>query len=324
MQYRNFGRTGWNVSEISFGAWQIGGQWGRVDDEESIATLLEAYRLGINFVDTAEFYGAGHSEEVIGESLRRWQGERIYVATKIQPTRWPDAAEDNPLMGGRYPEWHLRNGVDLALTRLGVERLDLLQLHCWLTDGLHNLEWLETLNALRVEGKIDKIGVSIRDYRPDEGVHLAEFGLVDSIQVIFNMFEQRPTENLFPAGARTKTAFIDRVAFDSGSLSGQWTPETYDSWEPGSQQHQMFRGERFAETLARIDALKALCAPYYPTLAEAAVRYTLSSPEVSTVIAGMSSRRNVARNAAYSDGEPFAKELLDRLAEHNWPRNYYT
>ena len=323
MQYRSFGKTGWNVSEISFGAWQIGGQWGQVDDEESIATLLAAYAQGMNFVDTAEFYGAGHSEEVIGESLRRWDGERIYVATKIQPTRWPDADENSPLMRGRYPEWHLRNGVELALARLGVERLDLLQLHCWVTDGLHNLDWLETLNALRLEGKVDKIGVSIRDYRPDEGVDLANLGLVDSIQVIFNLFEQRPVTNLFPAGARTKTAFIDRVAFDSGSLSGQWTPATYDSWEAGSQQHEMFRSERFTETLERVEALKAICAPYYPTLAEAAMRYTLSSPEVSTVIAGMSTRKNVERNAAYSDGQPFPKELLDQLTEHNWPRNYY-
>ncbi|WP_104135802.1 MULTISPECIES: aldo/keto reductase [unclassified Cryobacterium] len=323
MQYRSFGRTGWDVSEISFGAWQLGGQWGQVDDEESIATLLAAYTLGINFVDTAEFYGAGHSEEVIGESLRRWDGDRIYVATKIQPTRWPNADEDNPKMRGRYPEWHLRNGVELALTRLGVERLDLLQLHCWVTDGLNNLDWLETLNALRVEGKIDKIGVSIRDYRPDEGVNLANLGLVDSIQVIFNLFEQRPVTNLFRAGARTKTAFIDRVAFDSGSLSGAWTPSTYDSWEVGSQQHQMFRGERFTETLKRVEALKAICAPYYLTLAEAAMRYTLSSPDVSTVIAGMSTQKNVERNASYSDGQAFPPELLDQLAEHNWPRNYY-
>ncbi|TFD54042.1 aldo/keto reductase [Cryobacterium frigoriphilum] len=323
MQYRSFGRTGWNVSEISFGAWQLGGQWGAVDDEQSIGTLLSAYEQGINFVDTAELYGAGHSEQVVGESLRRWSGDRVYVATKIQPTVWPNATEDDPAMTGRYPQWHLRHGVELALSRLGVDRIDLLQLHCWLGDGVNNLEWLETLNALRVEGKIDKIGVSIRDYRPDEGVDIAALGLVDSIQVIFNLFEQRPVDRLFPAGARSNTAFIDRVAFDSGALSGQWTPHTYAGWEPGSQQHEMFRGDRFTDTLERVEALKTLCAPYYPTLAEAAIRYTLSSPEVSTVIAGMRSRSNVARNVSYSDGAPFPTELLDQLAEHRWPRNYY-
>jgi aryl-alcohol dehydrogenase-like predicted oxidoreductase len=323
MEYRTFGRTGWDVSEISFGAWQLGGQWGEVDDEASIRTLLHAYERGINFVDTAELYGAGHSELVIGESLRRWSGDKIYVATKIQPTEWPNPDQDDPLMGGRYPEWHLRQGVDRALERLGVERLDLLQLHCWLGDGIHELDWLETLNALRIEGKVDKIGVSIRDYRPEEGVEVAKLGLVDSIQVIFNMFEQRPTEALFPAGASTRTAFIDRVALDSGSLGGQWTADTYDSWEDGSQPKVMFRGERFTETLARVEALKKICAPYYPSLAEAAVRYTLSSPEVSTVIAGMRSSTNVDRNISYSDGQPFPEELREQLAEHNWPRNYY-
>lgn len=323
MHYRTFGRTGWSVSEISFGAWQLGGQWGAVDDEESIAALLEAYDKGINFVDTAELYGAGHSEEVVGESLRRFSGDKIYVATKIQPTTWPSNDESNPLMRGRYPEWHLRQGVDLALQRLGVERLDLLQLHCWLADGIHNLDWLETLNALRIEGKIDKIGVSIRDYHPYEGVDVAELGLVDSIQVIFNMFEQRPIEKLFPAGARSKTAFIDRVAFDSGSLGGLWTRDTYDTWEEGSQQKQMFRDNRFTETFERVEELKKLVAPYYETLAEAAIKFTLASPEVSTVIAGMSNSRNIARNVSYSDGEPFPEELRARLAEHNWPRNYY-
>lgn len=323
MQYRSFGRTGWDVSEISFGAWQIGGQWGGVDDEESIRTLLHAYEVGVNFVDTAQMYGSGHSESVIGESLRRWNGDRIYVATKIQPTQWPSPDEDSPLMGGRYPEWHLRQGVDLALERLGTERLDLLQLHCWLADGIHELDWLETLNALRVEGKIDKVGVSIRDYRPEEGIDLAKLGLVDSIQVIFNMFEQRPMDALFPAGATTQTAFIDRVALDSGSLGGQWTPETYDSWEDGSVPKQMFRGKRFTDTLERVEALKQICAPYFPTLAEAAIRYTLSSPEISTVITGMGTRSNVDDNVSFSDGQPFPAELLTQLNEHRWPRNYY-
>jgi aryl-alcohol dehydrogenase-like predicted oxidoreductase len=323
MHYRSFGRTGWQVSEISFGAWQLGGQWGAVDDEESIGALLQSYEQGINFVDTAEFYGFGHSEEVIGESLRRWKGEKIYVATKVRPVQWPNPDEDFPQMRGRYPEWYIRQNVDASLQRLGVERLDLLQLHCWLRSGTTELDWLEVLHALKAEGKIDKIGVSIRDYRPDEGVELAELGLVDSIQVIFNMFEQRPVDALLPAAGASRTAIIDRVAFDSGSLSGLWTPSTYDSWEEGSQQKEMFRGERFTETLARVEALKELVAPYYSSLAEAAVKYVLSSPEVSTVIAGMSSSRNIARNVGYSDGEPFPEELRAKLAEHVWIRNYY-
>ena len=223
MKYRVFGRTGWQVSEIGFGAWQIGGDWGAVDDQQSIDTLLYAYEQGVNFVDTAELYGKGHSETVIGRSLKEWRGDKVYVATKAQPIVWPSPDESNPDMRGRYPRWHLRENVEASLKRLGVERIDLYQLHCWLSDGLSNLDWLETLNDLRREGKIDHIGVSIRDFRPEEGVDLAHYGLVNSIQVIFNMFEQRPASALFPAGASTSTAFIARVPLDSGSLIGNWS-----------------------------------------------------------------------------------------------------
>jgi aryl-alcohol dehydrogenase-like predicted oxidoreductase len=300
MKYRAFGTTGWQVSEISFGGWQLGGQWGAVDDEASIASLLHAFQRGVNFVDTAEYYGDGHSEQVIGEALRRWDGDKIYVATKVRPVVWPSPDEDDPQMRGRYPEWYLRSAVEKSLERLGVERLDLFQLHGWFPDGIRNLDWLETLNALRQEGKVDRIGVSIRDYRPEEGVDLARFGLVDSLQVVFNIFEQRPAQELFPAGASTRRAFIARVPFDSGSLIGNWT-----------------------ETLQRIGALKKVCAPYYPTLAEAALRYTLSSDAVSTVIPGMLTPAEIDTNVAYSDGAPFPAELRTELAAHGWPRNFY-
>jgi aryl-alcohol dehydrogenase-like predicted oxidoreductase len=323
MQYRDFGRTGWRVSEISYGGWQLGGQWGQVNDEASIRSLLHAYERGVNFVDTAEMYGEGHSEEVIGESLRRWDGDKIYVATKSRPTVWPAPTEDDPLMRGRYPAWHLRQNVELSLQRLGVERLDLYQLHGWFKDGVRNLDWLESLNDLRIEGKIDKIGVSIRDCRPDEGVELAALGLVDSQQVVLNLFEQRPTGELFTAGAQTGTGFIARVPFDSGSLIGHWTAATYATWAEDSVPAWLFRGERFAQTLERVEALKELCAPYYPTLAEAALRFTLSSTQVSTVIPGMLTAAEIDMNVAYSDGEPFPDELLEQLAAHGWPRNFY-
>jgi aryl-alcohol dehydrogenase-like predicted oxidoreductase len=323
MRYRTFGRTGWPVSEIAFGGWQIGGDWGPVDDEASIRTLHHSFASGINFVDTAELYGAGHSEEVIGRALRQWSGDRIYVATKIQPVVWPDPDDDRPQMRGRYPRWHLRSGVESALRRLQVDRIDLLQLHCWMPAGVGELDWLETLDELRLEGLVESVGVSIRDYRPDEGVDLATLGLVDSVQVVFNLFEQRPAERLFPAGAATDTAFIARVPFDSGSLIGHWSADTYSRWEPGSVPHTLFRGERFAETLRRMQALQELCRGYYPTLAEAALRYSLSSPEVRTVIPGMSNPGEVDLNVAYSDGAEFPADLAAQLSAHGWPRNYY-
>ena len=323
MLYRDFGRTGWKVSEIAFGGWQIGGDWGQVDDRESIDTLLYAYEKGVNFVDTAELYGKGRSEEVIGRSLKEWRGGKVYVATKAQPILWPNPDDDNPAMRGRYPAWYLRENVEASLRRLGVERIDLFQLHCWLKDGLHALDWLETLDALRLDGKIDRIGVSIRDFRPDEGVDLARFGLVESIQVVFNMFEQRPTDALFPACGQTRTAAIARVPLDSGCLTGAWTADTYKQWAPGSVPHTLFRDGRFEATLARVEAVKADCVKFYPTMAEAAMRYALSAPELSTLIPGMRSKAEVDMNVAYSDGAPFPTELLALLPKHRWIRNYY-
>ncbi len=323
MKYRTFGRTGWQVSEISFGAWQIGGDWGKVDDAKSIDTLHYAFDKGINFVDTAELYGNGHSEEVVGKALKNWKGNKIYVATKVRPVEWPSPDDDNPHIKGRFPSHYIRKSVDRSLKRLGVDRIDLFQLHSWTPDAVTELHWLETLLALRREGKIDHIGVSLRDYKPDEGVDLVRFGLVDSIQVIFNMFEQRPAQNLFPAGEKNNTAFIARVPLDSGSLVGNWTKDSYSSFEPSSQPHTMFRGDRFAETLKRVETLKVECSPYYTTLAEAAMRYVLSATQVSSLIPGMKNRAEVDMNIAYSDGQAFPDALKSKLASYGWTRNYY-
>jgi aryl-alcohol dehydrogenase-like predicted oxidoreductase len=323
LRYRKFGRVGWQVSEIGFGAWQIGGDWGRVDDRASIDTLHYAFDKGINFVDTAELYGNGHSEEVVGRALHEWKGSKIYVATKVRPIAWPQPSDDQPQMRGRFPEWYVRDNLEKSLKRLGVERIDLYQLHSFMPSAMVELDWLEMLNKLRREGKIDRIGVSLRDFRPHEGVELAAAGLVDSQQVVFNMFEQRSAGDLFREGAKTGQAFIARVPLDSGALVGNWTKSTYATWEEGSQPHTMFRGPRFAETLDRIEKLKALCRPYYPSLAEAAMRYVLASRELSVVIPGMKSLTEVDMNVVYSDGEPFPDDLRQALPPHGWIRDYY-
>lgn len=323
MLYRTFGRTGWLVSEISFGGWQLGGQWGKVDDRESLATLLASYESGVNFVDTAQMYGDGHSETVVGTSMREWRGDRVRVATKVQPTEWPSADDYDPDLDSRYPAKHLRDNVDNSLRRLGVDRLDLFQLHCWAPSGMAQTDWLETLHDLRKAGKIDKIGVSLRDYRPQDGVALARSGIVDSIQVIYNIFEQRPEEDLFPAAVAGSTAIIARVALDSGALSGAWNRDTYSKWEKGSVLHSMFRGERFAETLDRVDRLALVTSSRYSTLAEASVRFVLDAPAVSTTIIGMRNSQRLAETLSYSDGERLPSALRQSLAEHVWPRNYY-
>lgn len=323
MRYRDFGRTGWQVSEIGFGGWQIGGSWGKVDDAASIRTLLHAFEQGINFVDTAALYGAGHSETVIGLALRQWSGAKIYVATKAQPTVWPSPDDPAPALRGRFPDWHLRATVEASLRRLGVDRIDLYQLHSWGPFGHRELDWLETLNDLRVEGKIDQIGVSLRDNQPQEGVALARLGLVAAQQVIFNLFEQPPREALFPAALTGGTAIIARVPLDSGALIGNWTADSYAGFEPGSQPHQMFRGQRFAETLTRVAALRTEIAPYYSNLAEAAMRYVLAHEAVSVLIPGMKTPAEVDMNIRYCDAQPFPAALLDRLPAHRWVRNFY-
>jgi len=152
MEYRTFGGTGWQISEVAFGGWQIGGDCGTVNDDHSIRTLHHAFNAGVNFVDTAEHYGSAHSEEVVGRAVQQWSGTRIYVATKIQPVVWPDPEDDQPQMRGRYPWWHLRAGVEAALRRLRTDRIDLLQLHSWMPAGVREHDWLEAFNE-RVEGK---------------------------------------------------------------------------------------------------------------------------------------------------------------------------
>jgi aryl-alcohol dehydrogenase-like predicted oxidoreductase len=321
--YRKFGRADWQVSEIAFGAWQLGGQWGLVDDEESLASLLKAYQSGVNFVDTAQMYGLGHSEKIVGKSLREWSEGGVRVATKAQPVQWPAVTNENPKYSDLYPKQYLIDQVEASLKRLDVDRIDLFQLHCWAPDGMRNLEWFETLTALRDAGKIEKIGVSIRDYRPADGVELAKSGLVDSIQVIYNIFEQQPDQELFPAAAQSGTAIVARVALDSGSLSGAWTSETYSGWAEDSVLKNMFRDERFIETLRRIEQVKVITSPVYVKLAEAAVRFVLERAEVSTAILGMSNSRRLEENLSYSDGVGLAPGLREKLRGEEWRRNYY-
>jgi aryl-alcohol dehydrogenase-like predicted oxidoreductase len=326
MEYRIFGRTGWKVSEIGFGGWQLGGTWGQVDEKESVETLLYAFEKGINIVDTAQAYGSGQSEKIIGKALTQWTGDKIYIATKVTPIteHLPDLELDkNPSIKGRYPDAYIRQIVEGSLNRLHVERIDLLQLHLWLEDGIRNLEWLETLNTLRIEGKIDKVGVSLADIRPHQGLTLAKFGLVDAIQVMFNMFEQEPIDKLFPEGAKNGIGFLARVPFDSGALTGTWDQDTYDRWKQDDKRHYMYRGDRFSETLRRVDALKTLCQPHYGNLAKAAVKFALYPKEVSCVIPGMRNKHEVDLNTAISDGKQFPKDLLEPLKSHRWKHEFY-
>lgn len=324
MQYRPFGNTNWQVSEIGFGGWQLGGTWGQVDDQESIDTLVYAFEQGINFVDTAVLYGAGRSEEVIGKALKQWSGDKIYVATKMPPTVWNQQMEINAPMRGRYPLVHAREQVEASLRRLNTDCLDMLQLHGWYHKGCYELDWLEALNTLKAEGKIAHIGVSLHDARPDQGVTVAELGLVDSIQVLFNIFEQEPMEQLFPAALKTNTAIIARVPLDSGSLTGTWNGDTIKTWAADDKRHQMYAKDgNFEATLKRIKHIKEACAPHYENVAEAALRFALHHEAISITIPGMRNQHEVDLNTIHSDGVSFPKELVSQLREHAWKHSFY-
>ncbi|MDL5510506.1 aldo/keto reductase [Arenibacter sp. M-2] len=327
MEYRKFGRSDWKVSEIGFGGWQLGGTWGNVDDKNSIETLLYAFENGVNFVDTAFAYGNGHSERVIGKALGQWNSEKIYVATKITPLLdkiESKSQQPNHSIMDCYPDWHIKEIVEGSLKRLGTERLDLIQLHLWFEDGITNLEWLQTLTTLKIEGKIDKIGVSLADIRPEQGLELAKTGWVDSIQVLFNMFEQEPADALFPESHRTGTAIIVRVPLDSGALTGTWMENTREEWTETDKRRSMYRGDRFKETLRRVEEIKKICTPNYQSLAEAALRYSLYPKEVSVVIPGMRNKKEVDLNIAISDGMKFNPKLVDMLRPHRWKHEFYS
>lgn len=324
MRFRTFGRTGWQVSEIGFGGWQLGGTWGKVDDKESIETLHYAFEQGINFVDTAALYGAGRSEEVVGKALKQWSNNRIYTATKIPPTVWNQQMDSNAPMRGRYPMVHAREQVEASLKRLGVECIDLLQLHGWYHNGAYELDWLEALNTLKLEGKIANIGVSLHDSRPDQGLAIAKLGIVDSIQVLFNIFEQEPMEELFPAAEATNTAIIARVPLDSGSLTGSWNADTIKQWKANDKRHQMYVKEgNFEATLERIEKIKQACAGNYSNLAEAALRFALHPSAVSITIPGMRNKHEVDLNTIHSDGAPFSAALAENLKPHAWKHTFY-
>jgi aryl-alcohol dehydrogenase-like predicted oxidoreductase len=323
MKYRTFGKTGWQLSEIGLGTMPLSGMYGPVDDNDAVKTLLYGLERGINFIDTALMYGSGRAHLQIAKALKEWNGHKVYVATKAEPIRWPDSFDGNPMMRGRYPDWYLRAEVERSLKQLEVERIDLFQLHCWIPKGLTELDWLETLNDLRVQGLIDKIGVSIRDHRPEDGIDLAKFGLVDSQQVVFNIFDQRPVDALFREGQKTNTGFIARVPLDSGSLIGNWKADTYKSFAKGSIQDGYFAGWRFQETYKRVEKLKELIKPYYSSLAEAALRYCLSDEAVTTVIPGVASTKEIDLNVRYSDGQKFPEDLKEAFKAHAWPRNFY-
>ena len=321
MEYRPLGKTGIEVSEIGYGAWGIGGaQWGGADDDESIRALNSAIDLGVNFIDTALAYGEGRSERVVGRVVRE-RSERIYVATKVPPKNltWPAPA--GVPVDEVFPGEYIRDCAERSLANLGLEQIDLLQLHVWSDDWTDQGDWRDAVDALRAAGTIAHFGVSINDHEPANALRLIETGAVETVQVIYNVFDQSPEDELFPACREHAVGVIARVPLDEGGLTGTIGPDT--EFPEGDFRAHYFRGDRKAELQERVRAIGTDLALADGDLAEAALRFVLSEPTVSTVIPGMRSIRNVERNVAVSDGQGVPEEQREKLRAHRWVRDFY-
>ncbi len=326
MRSRTFGRTGWQVSDIGFGGWAIGGGWGPQRDEDSLAALHRALDLGVTFIDTAQGYGQGHSERLIGRVLRE-RGQRvgtgdIKVATKIPPTdgHWPPFPDDD--MNVRYPAVYLRRRVEESLRRLDAERLDLLQLHTWTRAWNQQPAPLVTLRELQKEGKIGAIGISTPEHDQNSLIQLMRQGWLDGIQVIYNIFEQEPAAELLPAALENGVGVIVRVVFDEGSLTGKFTSRT--TFVQGDFRCSYFRGDRLATVVNKVEAVRLavrkVTGEQQPDMAGTAIRFALQHPAVSTVIPGIRTVSQAEANVAVSDLGPLDSRLYAALKEHNWRR----
>jgi aryl-alcohol dehydrogenase-like predicted oxidoreductase len=322
MRYRPLGRSGLQVSEIGYGAWGIGeSAWIGATEEESLRALHRALDLGVNLIDTARGYG--ESERIVGRAVRERAGRdgEVLVATKVPPLNgvWPAPGGLDP--AETFPGSHIRESLRTSLRASGLDHFDVLQFHVWSDEWVGRGDWLETVADLKQEGLIRLFGVSINDHEPDNALALVRSGAVDSVQVIYNVFDQAPADALFPACQEHGVGVIVRVALDEGGLTGRITAGT--TFPEGDFRNRYFRDDRPAQVEAHVAALTADLGIAADELPETALRFVLSAPAVSTVIPGMRSVRNVERNAAVSDGVPLGADRLAVLARHRWQRNFY-
>ncbi len=324
MKYRTFGKLGWKFSEISFGAWAIGGDmWGPQDDAESLRALHKAIDLGMNFIDTAQGYGKGHSEELIGKVLKE-RSEDIYVATKVPQkpgTAWPlpeyaNAAEF-------FPASYIIEQCEGSLRRLERDHLDIYQFHTWATAFNVQDEWFEAMMKLKQQGKIRAIGVSVPDATPDNVMGALALGKVEAVQVIYNIFEQYPRWNLFPVCEKLGIGVIIRVPFDEGALTGKYTVKTI--FPEGDVRRHYFRGRNLPAVVKRVEKIREFKDKRHPhmSMAEYALRFSLSHTAVNTVIPGIRDVQQAEMNVAASDGNGLSAEELEELKQFAWRKDFW-
>ena len=320
MNYRKLGRTGFEVSDIGYGAWGIGGkQWLGGGDDESLLALRRAIDLGVNLIDTALAYGDGHSEVLVGQVVRE-AGRKIYVATKVPPKNrvWPAAAA-TPI-GDAFPYDYILACAEESLRNLGLETIDLLQLHVWTDAWVERDEWKRALEDLKRSGKVQSVGVSATEHDPDSALAVMKTGLIDAVQVIYNIFDQAPEKHMFPLAMERNIGILARVPLDEGALSGHFSEST--TFPPGDFREWYFRGDRKKQVVAHVDALRRDLGEG-AGIPDTALRFCLSHPAVSSVIPGMRTRRHVESNVALSDAGALPREMLAMLKRHAWDRSFY-
>ena len=319
MRYRKLGKTNFEVSEIGYGAWGIGGkQWLGGRDDESVAALRRAIELGVNLIDTALAYGDGHSEKLVGRVVREAR-QKVYIATKVPPKNriWP--AQAGTPISEVFPYDYIMECAEESLRNLGMESIDLLQLHVWHPEFLGSDDWRRAFHDLKRSGKIQSAGISVSEHEPDTVLDALRTGLVDAVQVIYNIFDQAPERNLFPLCQELNVGVLARVPLDEGSLSGHFSEST--TFPEGDFREWYFRGDRKEQVVAHLNPLRRDLGT--ASIPDTALRFCLSHPAVSSVIPGMRTRKHVESNTALSDQGPLPPETLAILKRHAWDRNFY-
>lgn len=316
MKYRRFGRTNWNISEIGYGMWGMGG-WTGSDDEQSLRSLQLAVDLGCNFFDTAWGYGDGHSEGLLGQLVRSNPNQKLYTATKMPPKNmiWPSRREF--MLDDCFPPDHIEEYVHKSLENARLSSFDLMQFHTWEDSWGEDDRWAQKMDDLRGQGLIHAVGISINRWEPWNGVKTVRSGLIDAVQVIYNIFDQNPGDELFPACEDMDVAVIARVPFDEGTLTGNLTLDS--TWPEGDWRNSYFVPENLSSSVEHAEQVKPLVSEGL-TMPEMALRFILNHSTVSTIIPGMRKIRHVESNIATSDSGPLSAELHVQLKKHRWDR----
>lgn len=317
MKYRRFGKIDWQVSEIGYGMWGMGG-WTGSDDDESLESLQHAIDLGCNFFDTAWGYGEGHSEGLLGQIVRNNPDRKLYTATKIPPRNfvWPSRREFS--LDDCFPPDHIEKYVHSSLKNAGLEKFDLMQFHVWEDHFVEDDRWVRKMDDLRAQGLIGAVGISINRWEPWNGVKTVRSGWVDAVQVIYNIFDQNPEDELLPACAEMDVAVIARVPFDEGSLTGTLTLDS--AWPEDDWRSTYFVPENLKSSVEHAEALRPLT-PEGMSMPEMALRFILNEERVSTIIPGMRRLKHVEANIAASDAGPLPTGLHAKLRTHRWERS---